>query len=246
MLVLRRFISIRGCPITITSDRGSQLVAANKELKAIIEDIDIGALKEFGSSNSIDWEFTSADAPWQNACAEALIKSVKRSLNTAIGLQVRTFYEMQTVLFEVANMLNGRPIRRHSTSTEYGSYLSPNYLLLGRASSRIPDVPFQLGGNQRDRYQVVQQIVNSYWKKWTTHYFPSLLIRQKWHVSRRKVKIGEILLIQDSNQIRGKWKLGRVTEAEPSLRDGFEMLPYSTKTRIQRIILRFQDPYRNL
>jgi len=28
-------------------------------------------------------------------------------------------------------------------------------------------------------------------------------------------------VIQDTNQIRGKWKLGIVTEAVPSLRDGF-------------------------
>ena len=32
LLVLRRFISIRGCPIIIRSDRGSQLVAANKDV----------------------------------------------------------------------------------------------------------------------------------------------------------------------------------------------------------------------
>ena len=47
------------------------------------------------------------------------------------------------------------------------------------------------------------------------------MIRQKWHLSRRNVRKGDIVLVQDSNQIRGKWKLGRVTEAEPSLRDGF-------------------------
>ena len=122
LLVLRRFISIRGCPIKIRSDRGSQLVAANKELKAVVEDIDVETLKDFGTTNSIDWEFTSADAPWQNACSEALIKSVKRSLNIAIGSQVLTFSEMQTVLYEVANILNGRPIGRHPTSTEDGSY----------------------------------------------------------------------------------------------------------------------------
>ena len=220
LLVLRRFISIRGCPIIIRSDRGSQLVAANKELKAI-EDIDIEALKEFGSSNSIDWEFTSGDAPWQTACSEALIKSAKRSLSTAIGSQVLTFHEVQTVLFEVANILNDRPIGRKPTSMKDGSYLSPNDLLLGRSSSRIPDVPFNLGGHLRDRYQLVQRIVNSFWEKWTIHYFPSLLIRQKWHVSRRNVKIGDIVLVQDSKQIRGKWKLVRVTVAEPSLRDGF-------------------------
>ena len=142
---------------------------------------------------------------------------MKRSLSTAIGLQVLTFHEMQTVLFEVANILNDRPIGCKPTSMEDGSYLSPNDLLLGRSSSRIPDVPFKLG----DRYQLVQWIVNSFLGEMDNPFFSSLLTRQKWHVSRRNVNTGNIVLVQDSNQILGKWKLGRVTVAEPSLRDGF-------------------------
>ena len=35
------------------------------------------------------------------------------------------------------------------------------------------------------------------------------------------MKTGDVVVIQDTNQIRGKWKLGIVTEAVPSLRDGF-------------------------
>ena len=33
--------------------------------------------------------------------------------------------------------------------------------------------------------------------------------------------VGDVVLIQESNQIRGKWKMGVVTQANPSLRDGF-------------------------
>ena len=29
------------------------------------------------------------------------------------------------------------------------------------------------------------------------------------------------MIVQDSNLIRGKWRLGRVMKADPSLRDGF-------------------------
>ena len=80
-------------------------------------------------------------------------------------------------------------------------------------------------------------------------YFPSLLIQQKWHTSYRNVKKGDIVLVQDANLIRGKWRLGRVTEAEASLRDGFvrniklqyknaESKNYLTMTRpVQRIIV---------
>ena len=80
LLVLRRFISMRGCPIKMRSDRGSQLVAANKEIKGLIQDIDVGKVQEFEASHSFDWEFSAGDAPWQNGCSEALVRSVKKIL----------------------------------------------------------------------------------------------------------------------------------------------------------------------
>jgi hypothetical protein len=35
------------------------------------------------------------------------------------------------------------------------------------------------------------------------------------------VRVGDIVLVQDSNQLRGKWKIARVVRADASLRDGF-------------------------
>ena len=45
--------------------------------------------------------------------------------------------------------------------------------------------------------------------------FLSLPVRQKWHVDKRNMIVGDIV-IQDSNQIRGKWKLARVSKIFPS------------------------------
>ena len=63
LIVLRRFMSLRGYPSKLSSDTGSQLVAANKELKAIIKGIDKNKLKAFGAENGFDWDFSSPDAP---------------------------------------------------------------------------------------------------------------------------------------------------------------------------------------
>ena len=221
LLAIRRFIALRGCPIKMWSDRGTQLVAANKEMKQVIANHDEKLILEFGSDNSIDWEFTSPDAPWQNGCAEALVKSAKRAITVSIGDQILTFTEMQTVLYEVANLLNERPIGRHPTALEDGAYLCPNDLLLGRSTNKISGGPFSSASNRYSRYKFVQKIISAFWVKWTRDFFPSLTIWPKWHTSRRSVKVGDIVLIQDSNQIRGNWKMARVTQANPSLRDGF-------------------------
>ena len=218
---MRRFISLRGKPTKIWSDRGSQLVKANKEIQEIFSSYDDKLIEEFTSQNLIEWQFTAPDGPWQNGCAESLIKSVKKAIRVSIGNQVLTLSEMQTVLYESANLVNERPIGRHPNSADDGVYLSPNDLLLGRSSSEVPSGQFNNFVSKQVRYRFVQNIVNSFWQKWTRDYFPSLIIRQKWHTARRSVKEGDIVLIQDSNSVRGKWKMGRVSKAEPSLRDGF-------------------------
>lgn len=207
LLALRRFIALRGKPSKIWSDRGSQ-IAAN-----IVE--------EFSSQMGIDWAFSAPDAPWQNGCAESLVKSVKKALHTAIGEQELTFTETQTVLVESAALVNERPIGRHPTDAEDGSYLCPNDLILGRSSNQIPEAEYSLDSSPQKRHQFVQKIVSAFWKKWNRDYFPSLLVRSKWHTAKRNCKVGDIVMIQETGMVRGKWRIGRVIEAEPSLRDGF-------------------------
>ena len=231
LMVLRRFASIRGYPSKPYSDNGPQLVAANEELKNIVKGWNQEELKEFDVMEGFKWDFAPADAPWQNGVSEALVKSVKRAITAAISDHVMTFSELQTVCFEVANLLNERPIGRHPTSPDDGTYLCPNDLLLGRATSRIPSGPFRETSNPRQRFEFVQNVVNYFWKKWTRDYFPSLLIQPKWHTAQRNLREGDVVLIQDANQIRGQWKLGVVVKTFPR-EDG----------RVRRVQVQYKNP----
>ena len=60
-----------------------------------------------------------------------IVKSVKKAITVAVGESVMTFSELQTVCYEAANLVNERPVGRHPTSPEDGTYLCPNDLLLG-------------------------------------------------------------------------------------------------------------------
>ena len=132
-----------------------------------------------------------------------------------------TLNEIQTVFFECANILNERPLGVNPTLPEEGSYVCPNDMLLGRATSIVPGGPFKEFANMEQRLSLVQDISDSFWKKMTRNYFPSLLIRQKWHTSRRNLKQGDIVLIQDNDSVRGEWKMGIVSNAVPNSEDGF-------------------------
>ena len=69
------------------SDNGSQIVGAANELREMVEGLDANQLCEFCSEKGIQWMFTTPAASHQNGCAEALLKSCKRSLKIAIGEQ---------------------------------------------------------------------------------------------------------------------------------------------------------------
>lgn len=220
LITFRRFVSIRGYPSSMFSDWGPQLVSASNVLKHMFSGLDWHDICKFGKDQGMDWVFTnSADSPWQNGISEALIKSVKRSLKIIIGDSTFTFGELQTVLFEVANILNERPIGlKPGSDVNAGCYLCPNELLLGRASNHSP-IGIWAESNTNKRLDFMNHVVNGFWRKWQRDYFPSLIVEQKWHVEKRNMRVGDLVLVQDSNVNRGVWKLAQVSDAQPG-RDG--------------------------
>ena len=222
LLVLRRFVSIHGYPKKIYSDPGSQLVSASKELKKLDMQTMMNAsqdLKQFGVAEGLEWSFSTADAPWQNGTAESLIKAVKRGIMIAVGEQVVSFSEFQTLLFEVSNIINERPIGVHPKHPDDGTYLCPNDLLLGRSGNRVPAGPFKQCNNLK-RLTFIEALVDGFWRKWSRDYFSSLLVRPKWHTSKRNLKIDDVVLIHDARSLRGSWKLGRICQVYPGA-DGY-------------------------
>ena len=217
LMVVRRFFSIRGCPKTIKSDFGSQLVSAGKDLKEYINNIDINELTKFGSKIGFNWDtIKSADAPWLNGCTERLIKSVKKCIMSTIGDNVLPFQELQTVLFECANIMNGRPI---GVKDSDHSFFCPNDLLLGRSTNKIPVGNYDDNLCCKKRFKFIETLVQTYWKRWQTRYFPTLLLQTKWHVASRNITKGDIVLVQDAKSLKGQWKLAEVDQANPA-KDG--------------------------
>ena len=240
---LRRFAAIRGWPERIHSDNGSQLVGAASELKKVIGNLDLDQLQSHGPASKTTWHFCSADAPWQNGSTEALVKSLKRALNVILAGKVCSFAELQTVVYEAAQLVNQRPIGRKPGKPEEGTYLCPNDLLLGRCTNEVPQGPFLESTNANQRLNFIQEIVSGFWKRWIREVFPNLVIEPKWHTERRNVKLKDVVMVQDANPIRGEWTLGVVDEIVDS-KDGRVrnvMIKYKkgdTTKRIQRAVQR--------
>ena len=163
----------------------------------------------YGVKQGLIWYFNkSANAPFQNGYSEALIRLVKRGILISVGNNILSYSELLSAFYEIANLLNERPIGiKPGNDLSLGSYLCPNDLILGRNNIRVPHGIFDDSDNIVKRYQFINQVVNSFWKKWQRDFFPTLIIRQKWHVKRRNVRVGDIVLVQDMDAFKGVWKL---------------------------------------
>ena len=63
-------------------------------------------------------------------------------------------------------------------------------------------------------------------------YFPTLLVRQKWHVDRRNVEVGDVCLLKDSNAYRGEWRLCEVASVSPDDRGRVRNVRVMVKPRL--------------
>ena len=66
----------------------------------------------------------------------------------------------------MVDLVNQRPIGRIPNDPDDGSYICPNDILLGRASSEVPLGPFKETTNPRHKeVEFVQEIIDSFRKR---------------------------------------------------------------------------------
>ena len=222
---VRRLIALRGEVKMIVSDPGSQLMGASREFIEWRKGWDIEQLERFGATKGLEWKSIMASTQHQNGVSEILVKlvkGVKKSLLHALGDTKLSLNEMNTLMLEVSNLVNERPIGLQPNSRTDSEYLSPNSLLLGRSSARISSGPFQSDQVFTDdpkaaktRFLLVQAITAQFWKVWMKIYFPSLLVRQKWHTEKRNLVVDDICHLREENAFRGEWRLCKVSKVFP-------------------------------
>ena len=97
LLGFSRFVHIRGWPVVIYSDPGSQLVGADNELRDAWSKMDEEKLVKEGAQFGTRWIFGPIDSPWHQGAVEALVKTVKKCLRFSIHSQRLTPSEYLTV-----------------------------------------------------------------------------------------------------------------------------------------------------
>ena len=147
------------------------------------------------------------------------MKTAKKAVKFAINDQRLTAPEFLTLCSEVSNTINERPIGLLPSLDSEINVLTPNCLLLGRATASNPGGWQPEGFSLKTRYQLVSSIGEQFWKHWLQLFAPSLVYQSKWHASKPDLQVGDVVLVADSNSLRGNYHLARVTKVHPS-KDG--------------------------
>ncbi|XP_066589184.1 uncharacterized protein [Prorops nasuta] len=250
LAAFRRFIGRRGHCQQIYSDNGSTFQGAARELRKMFHTAsdfykDSAAIL---ANDQTSWNFIPPNTPHCGGLWEAGIKSTKHHMKRVIGEQLLTYEEFSTLLVEIEACLNSRPLCPMSKEVDDLSALTPSHFLIGtQAGVLLEEDSSQMASNQLDRFQLIQRIRNSFWKRWSTEYLHHLQTRSKWRSREENFAIGQLVTMRDDRYPPSKWLLGRIIEVHPASDNIVRVVTVKTaNSRFRRHISRLCPLYINV
>ncbi|XP_025205862.1 uncharacterized protein LOC112602140 [Melanaphis sacchari] len=214
LAALDRFVARRGIPSNIYSDCGTNYVGAARQLKALFRDTKVQ--DQLSSHLTCTWHFNPPAAPHFGGLWEAGIKSVKFHLKRVIGTQILTYEEFETLCVRVEGILNSRPLTPASMDPHDCTALTPGHFLIGQPLLAVPEENItEAPMNRLTRWQLLRQMHQSFWKRWSQEYLHTLQGRRKWTSTQDNLKVDDLVIVEAPNQPPSVWRMGRITAVHP-------------------------------
>ena len=220
--LLRRFIARRSRPSLIISDNGKYFCATAEFLKRLQEE---PIVRDFLQDSKIEWKFIPPRSPWMGGFYERLVGVVKRTLRLSLFRRHVTEDELHTLLAEVEQKVNNRPLTYIDDDVNNPVALTPAHLLYGRRLESFPSVttcdtedPIYADHDELNRlYNCFNRIISHWERVWSKEYIASL--REKFYGANpaqqiHSPSVGDVVVISSEGN-RAKWPLGRITKLYP-------------------------------
>ena len=128
-------------------------------------------VKEYLANSRIEWKHQTPQSPWMGRHFERMVRIIKVCLSTAISGKLFNYEEFVTVIQEVENIINSRPLTYQGTDT-IDIPLSPSQLVWGQdltlmppllQSDRYDEINFEAKA-VRQQYELISQALNRFKK----------------------------------------------------------------------------------
>jgi hypothetical protein len=142
-----------------------------------------------------------------------MIKAAKRALRAILSEVNLKDEELLTAVVEVEGLLNSRPLGYCGSDPKDDQVLTPNHFLYGQAGGQLaPQVVDEIAYNPRNRWRYVQDLIHQVWKRCQREYLHTLQQRPKWLKESTNLKPGDVVMLVDQSNPRGRWPLARIEE----------------------------------
>ncbi|XP_033229123.1 uncharacterized protein LOC117180742 [Belonocnema kinseyi] len=177
-----RFISRRGLCRTLSTDEGANFVEADRQLQEMFSEAsaEFASIATYLASLGTQWKFNPPAAPNFGSLWEAAVKSTKFHLCRVIGDSTLTFEEIITLLTQIEACLNSRPLRAQSDDPTDISALTSGHFLIGGLLNTVSEPSLaDILPNRLNRWQLIQQMRDHFWERWSDQYLKELQPRSK-------------------------------------------------------------------
>ncbi|XP_033228563.1 uncharacterized protein LOC117180265 [Belonocnema kinseyi] len=196
-----RFTSRRGLCRTFSSDEGTNFVGADRQLQEMFSEAsaEFASVATYLASHGTEWKFNPHAAPHFGGLWEAAVKSTK-------------FHPRRVIVYST--------LTAQSDDTTDISALTPGHFLIGGPLNAVPEPSLaDVLPNRLTRWQLIQQMRDHFWMRWSAEYLKELQPRSKWTTSSPFIQIGDLDLIRHENLPPTQWPMGRVRQLHPG-KDG--------------------------
>ncbi|XP_075157948.1 uncharacterized protein LOC142231216 [Haematobia irritans] len=138
IMAIRNFMARRGIPREFFSDNGTNFIGADRELREAMIHIDKNEIARKYTSSSTKWNFNPPASPHMGGAWERLVRSVKTVLYEILPSRAPSDELLISLLNEVENIINSRPLVYIPIDDETSEALTPNHFLLGSSSGMKP------------------------------------------------------------------------------------------------------------
>lgn len=213
----RRFIARRGQPRLVRSDRGTNFVGAEKELRSSWMDLCKSGQDFVSRRQPTDWIFHPPQSSHFGGVWEREIRTFRNVFNSVLFEQKlrMTLDNLMTLFCEVEAIMNGRPLTPVSSDPFDLEALTPNHILIPKAAFLPMGLFHEHDCYTRRRWKQVQYLSDLFWVRWKKEYLPLIQLRHKWQRQQINVSVGDLVLLSEPNYPRYQWPLGRVVHSYP-------------------------------
>ncbi|XP_055307836.1 uncharacterized protein LOC129571970 [Sitodiplosis mosellana] len=216
---LNRFVSRRGIPNDMFSDRGTNFIGTANELPQLWyqeASKESQLIQKACADHGISWHFNPARASHFGGIWEAGVKSVKTHLHRILKDTKLIYEDFNTVLIQIEACLNSRPLCPLSEHPDDLEALTPGHFLIGQALTTLPHPSVEhIPMSRLSRYQALQRMTQTFWVCWSHEYLVKLQQRPKWKKPHANLGVGQLVIIKEDNIPPTKWVLGRILKTYP-------------------------------